>query len=65
MDVLLHNSCRILFFLLAPIAMILEGTFVALVRRKRGRSAQRPAPASRHTPAPEQKPVRKHPTAAF
>jgi hypothetical protein len=46
MDVLLHNSCRILFFLLAPIAMILEGTFIALVRRKRSRSAQRSAPAS-------------------
>jgi hypothetical protein len=46
MDALLHSSFQLLCFLIAPIAMILEITFVASLRRNRSRFAQTAAPAS-------------------
>ena len=46
MDALLHNPFRILCFLIAPTALILEITFNALARRTRSRFAQTAAPAS-------------------
>ena len=57
MDALLHNSFRTLCFLIAPIAMILEITFIALARRNRSRFAQTAAPASILPEMQESKPL--------
>jgi len=46
MEAVLHNPLQVLFFLIAPIAMILEKTFITLVRRRRSRRAQTSAPAA-------------------
>lgn len=60
MDALLHNPFRILCFLIAPIALILEITFIALARRTRGRFAQTAAPASTLAEMQESSPLLYH-----